>query len=149
ERTGLPVRILVAAYLLGALLSSCGKAPAGAAMLPGAMVNYAGTFVRNGSTDTSRATGAVAASYDPNTLTLTYSISWASLTSLPVAMHFHDNGPVIVIITGFPVATTGTISGACKLTAAQATDLGNGGIYAMIHTVSYNSGEIYAPLVRN
>ncbi|HLI92228.1 MAG TPA: CHRD domain-containing protein, partial [Puia sp.] len=93
--------------------------------------------------------GSVMATFDPTTLTLTYSISWTSLTSLPVAMHFHDNGPVIVIITGFPVARTGTVSGTCALTSGQATDLANGGIYAMIHTVNYNSGEIYAPLVRH
>lgn len=112
------------------------------------MVDYTGAFVNNGSTDSSRATGSVTATFDQNTLTLTYSISWASLTSLPVMMHFHDNGPVIVTITGYPVAETGTVSGTCKFTPAQAVDLSNGGIYAMIHTVNYTGGEIRATLVR-
>jgi len=113
------------------------------------MVSYTGTFINHGSPDTSTATGLVTATFDPTTLTLTYSISWSSLTSLPIMMHFHDNGPVIVTITGWPVAQTGTVSGTCKFTSAQATDLVNGGIYAMIHTVNYSAGEIYAPLVKN
>lgn len=113
------------------------------------MVNYTGTFIPFGSTDTSKATGAVTASFNQTTLVLTYYISWNSLSSLPIAMHFHDNGPVIVMITGFPVALSGSVSGTCTLTSEQATDLANGGIYAMIHTINYNSGEIYATLVRH
>ena len=138
------------ACLLLALSVSCGKrnssSSAGQSNGP---VSYAATFVDNGSTDSSKATGSVSATFNQTTLTLTYTISWASLTSQPIAMHFHDNGPVIVVITGWPVAQTGTVSGTCTLTPAQAVDLSKGGIYAMIHTVNYNGGEIYAPLVRH
>jgi hypothetical protein len=148
-RTIFPARILAATCLL-ALFCSCTEKSAspGAAGQSTGFVNYTGTFVNSGSNDSSRATGNVVATFDQATLTLTYSISWSSLTSLPTMMHFHDNGPVIVMITGFPVAQTGYISGTCKLTSAQAIDLSNGGIYAMIHTVNYTAGEIYAPLVR-
>jgi hypothetical protein len=144
-------QITLAACLLPALFFSCGEkhgSPAATVQSTG-LVNYTGTFVNSGSTDTSKATGSVMATFDLTTLTLTYSISWSSLTSLPIMMHFHDNGPVIVTFTGFPVAQTGTISGTCKLTSAQAVDLSNGGIYAMIHTVNYDAGEIYATLVRH
>jgi hypothetical protein len=148
-RTIFPAGILVAASLLLVLAISCGKKSAsqGGTGQSGGPVQYTGTFVNASSPDSSKATGSVAASFDPTTLTLTYSISWAALTSMPIEMHFHDNGPVIVVITGFPVAQTGTISGTCKLTAAQAVDLAKGGIYAMIHTVNYGAGEIDAPLV--
>ncbi|HTR28732.1 MAG TPA: CHRD domain-containing protein [Puia sp.] len=145
------IRILAAAFLLLVLSYSCSHknaAPANTGQT-GGMVSYTGTFINHGSPDTSTATGLVTATFDPTTLTLTYSISWSSLTSLPIMMHFHDNGPVIVTITGWPVAQTGTVSGTCKFTSAQATDLVNGGIYAMIHTVNYSAGEIYAPLVKN
>jgi hypothetical protein len=150
-RTILPARILVAAFLPFALFFSCSEkhGSPGAAGQPGGFVNYTGTFVNSGTTDSSKATGSVTASFDLTTMTLTYSISWSSLTSLPIMMHFHDNGPVIVTITGFPMTQTGTISGTCKLTSAQAVDLSNGGIYAMIHTENYTAGEIDAPLVQH
>ena len=138
---------LAATSLLLLLIFSCSHKAASPGGASGP-VDYTGTFVDNGSNDTSRATGTVTATFDPTTLTLTYSISWASLTSLPVMMHFHDNGPVIVTITGYPVAVTGTVSGTCMFTPAQAVDLSNGGIYAMIHTVNYTGGEIRATLVR-
>jgi CHRD domain len=150
-RTIFPAGTLVAACALLALFISCGKknGSPGAAGQSTGFVNYTGTFVNSGSTDSSKATGSVTATFNQTTLTLTYSISWSSLTSLPIMMHFHDNGPVIVVITGYPVAQTGTVSGTCKLTSTQATDLSNGDIYAMIHTVNYGAGEIYAPLVQH
>lgn len=136
-QTIFPARILVAACLLPALFFSCSEKSAspGAAGQSSGFVNYTGTFVNSGTTDSSKATGSVTATFNQTTLTLTYSISWSSLTSLPIMMHFHDNGPVIVMITGFPVDQTGTVSGTCKLTSTQATDLSNGDIYAMIHTL--------------
>lgn len=142
---------MVATCLLLAQFFSCSEKnnSPGAAGQSGGFVNYGGTFVNSGSTNSSKATGSVVASFDPTTQILTYSISWSSLTSLPTMMHFHDNGPVIVIITGFPVAEAGTVSGTCKLTSAQAVDLSNGGIYAMIHTVNYTAGEVFATLVRH
>jgi hypothetical protein len=141
--------MLAAACLLLVFFSCAEKSASPGTAGQSGIVNYTGTFVNSGSTDSSKATGSVTASFDQTTLTLTYTVSWSSLTSLPNEMHFHDNGPVIVIITGFPAAQTGTVSGTCKLTSAQATDLSNGGIYAMIHTVNYTAGEVYAPLVRH
>ncbi len=140
------MRLFLAASCLILLIACSGKNSSTGA--PTGPVTYTGTFIRNGASDTSNATGSVTASFDPATLIMTYKISWSSLTSLPIMMHFHDNGPVIVTITGYPDAESGTVSGTCKFTAAQAVDLSNGGIYAMIHTVNYTGGEIYAPLVR-
>jgi hypothetical protein len=134
-RTSFPARMLAAACLLLVFFSCAEKSASPGTAGQSGIVNYTGTFVNSGSTDSSKATGSVTASFDQTTLTLTYT--------------FHDNGPVIVIITGFPAAQTGTVSGTCKLTSAQATDLSNGGIYAMIHTVNYTAGEVYAPLVRH
>jgi hypothetical protein len=114
----------------------------------GNMVNYAGTFVNSGGNDSSKATGTVTATFNTSTLVLTYIINWKSLTSEPVQMHFHDNGPVIVKILGYPVATDGQVSGTCSLTSAQGGDLASGLLYAMIHTQNYSAGEIMAFLMK-
>jgi hypothetical protein len=110
------------------------------------MVSYTGVFVKSGTQDSSMATGNVVATFNTMTLELQYTITWHNLTSLPVAMHFHDAGPIIVYITGFPVATDQSVSGVATLTSEQATDLANGLIYAMIHTQNYGAGEIMAPM---
>jgi CHRD domain len=112
----------------------------------GNMVNYTGVFVKSGNQDSTMATGNVMATFNASTLKLQYTITWHNLTSLPVAMHFHDDGPIIVYITGFPVATDQSVSGEATLSSTQATDLANGRIYAMIHTQNYGAGEIMAPL---
>jgi hypothetical protein len=134
----------------GSLLYSCGK-NGGASQgsnNSSALVNYTGTFVNSSEPDSSKASGTVMATFNTSTLELDYTISWKSLTSEPEQMHFHDDGPVIVKITGFPVSQSGTYTGTAVLTSAQAVDLVNGNIYAMIHTQDYTAGEIKATLVK-
>jgi hypothetical protein len=111
-------------------------------------ISYTGSFVSSGVDDSSKATGTVSASFNTTTLQLDYTIAWKSLTSDPVQMHFHDAGPVIVKLTGYPVSQSGVFSGTCYLTSAQGGDLAAGYIYAMIHTKNYTAGEIMAPLVK-
>jgi hypothetical protein len=79
---------------------------------------------------------------------MTYSFTWHSLTSQPIAMHFHDNGPVIITITGFPAATDQTMSGTAAFSTTQTDDLEGGRIFVMIHTTNYPGGEIMAPIVK-
>ncbi|SRR5579871_93286 len=127
-------------------LISCGKTNSNASSnIPSTTVNYAGNFMKTDSSTTS-ANGKVSVVFNPSTLTLSYTITWHSLSSEPIAMHFHDNGPVIVSITGYPVATDQTFSGTAKFTSTQASDLASGYIYVMIHTTKYSGGEIMAPL---
>jgi hypothetical protein len=109
-------------------------------------VNYSGSFVKSTDAVTTSATGTTTATYDPNTMELSYTISWTGLGSNASGMHFHDDGPVIVPITGFPAATSGTTSGKATLTAQQALDLAASKIYAQIHTTTYPGGEIIARL---
>jgi hypothetical protein len=112
-------------------------------------VSYSGSFVKSGDAVVTSATGTVTATFNPATSVLSYTLTWSNLTSNAASMHFHDAGPVIDPITGFAMATSGTISGTVTLTAAQATDLAAGKIYAQIHTANVPSGEIKATLSKN
>lgn len=112
-------------------------------------VSYSGSFVKSTSTVVTSATGSVTATFDPTTLVLSYTVTWTGLGSNAAAMHFHDAGPVIYPITGFPTATSGTVSGTVTFTAAQATDLAAGKIYVQIHSVNIPSGEILATLSKS
>ena len=111
-------------------------------------INYLGNFIKVDTRDSTLGYGTVTATFDKTTLKLNYSITWHSLTSIPIGIHFHDAGPVIVQITGFPIQTNDTVSGTATLTSSQANDLAAGAIYAMIHTQTYPSGELKANLVK-
>jgi hypothetical protein len=106
--------------------------------------SYSGNFVKSTATVVTSGTGTVTATFDKTTSVLTYTINWSGLGSNVAAMHFHDAGPVIYPITGFPAATSGSVSGTVTFTTAQAADLAAGKIYAQIHTTSIPSGEILA-----
>jgi hypothetical protein len=112
-------------------------------------VNYSGSFVKSNDNVTTSATGTATAAYDPATLELSYTATWSGLGSNAVNMHFHNDGPVLVGIEGFPNATSGTVSGKIMLTAQQATDLAAGKIYIQIHTEGYAGGEVIAPLSKS
>ena len=144
-------RFLRIALVLTVILGvTCKKSSNGSSSLT-LPVNYSGNFVPSGASgtqDSTKATGTVTATFNTSTLVLSYSISWNSLTSYPVAMHFHDAGPVIVPLTGFPVSKSGNLQGKATLTAPQGSDLAASLIYAMIHTQNYSAGEIQATLVK-
>ena len=129
--------------------SSCGKSSSGSTSVnnPNSTVNYVGTFMKTDSTTTS-ANGSVTATFNTATNQLSYTIIWHSLTSQPIAMHFHDNGPVIVTIMGYPVATDQTLTSTANFSTTQSQDLASGLIFVMIHTSKYPGGEIMAPLVK-
>ena len=134
-----------------AVALACGKSSSSAQATgnvsdPAGNINYSGTFMKSDLIDSTMGNGSVNGVFNPSTLTLKYTITWHSLSSEPIAMHFHDNGPVIITITGFPVSTDQTFSGTATFTSQQANDLASGYIFVMIHTQTYVSGEIMAPL---
>jgi len=110
--------------------------------------SYEGTFVPSTSSVTTSATGTVSANYNSSTMMLTYTANWNGLGTDAAAMHFHNDGPVMQEITGFPTATSGSASGYVSLTAVQASDLAAGKIYIQIHTIGYPSGEVIATLTK-
>ena len=109
-------------------------------------VSYTGSFVKSTATTATIATGTATGTFNPTTLVLTYTVTWSGLSSNAAAMHFHDAGPVIIPITGFSTAISGTFSGTATFTSAQATDLAAGKIYIQIHSVNNPAGEILANL---
>jgi len=132
-----------------AATTSCSQGSSyGGSTTPDPNVEYTGTFMKSDDRDTTSATGNVEATFNTSTLDITYNIKWNSLSTLPVAMHFHDDGPVIIKITGFPVSLTESLSGKASFTQNQANDLVAGKIYIMIHTAKYPSGEIMATLMK-
>ncbi len=110
------------------------------------IVAYAGVFSPSDIRDSTDADGHVQAGFHSVSHVLEYTIYWHSLTTLPVGMHFHDNGPIIAKINNFPALISDSASGSFTLTASQADDLQAGYIYVQIHTQKYPSGEILAYL---
>ena len=114
-----------------------------------AKVNYSGSFVKSAEAVETAATGTATAAFDPTTMELAYSLSWSGLGTNAVNMHFHNAGPVMAGIEGFPSETSGTVSGKVTLNAQQVLDLAAGKIYAQIHTVGYPGGEVIATLTKS
>ncbi|HTS44031.1 MAG TPA: CHRD domain-containing protein [Puia sp.] len=137
---------LICFCAIASFMLSCGKGSSYGSSTTSPIVSYAGTFAKSSPGYISNATGTVKATFNTTTLQLSYQLTWDSLSTTPIAMHFHDDGPVIVPINGYPVAQSGTVQGVATLTSQQSQDLAAGLIYAMIHTSTYTSGEIQAYL---
>ncbi|WP_284944063.1 CHRD domain-containing protein [Acidisoma cladoniae] len=89
--------------------------------------------------------GAVVATYDAATLTLSWHITYSGLTGPLVAAHFHgpatpgmDAPPVIPI----PPPYLNPLDGSAKLTLDQVSQLLGGLYYVNLHTAAYPNGEI-------
>ncbi len=131
-------------------LSSCSKKSSDGDPDPNppATVEYKATFVKSASNVTTSATGTVTGNFNTSTRELSYTVNWNGLTSEVVDMHFHDAGPVIIHISGFPTAVTGQHVAKATFTADQASDLAKGQVYVQIHTANYPGGEIIGVLTK-
>lgn len=93
----------------------------------------------------SKGTGAMTATFDPATSTLTWSIDYSGLTGPAVAAHFHGPAPAgkaagVEVPLAAPLDSP--IKGSAKLTADQAKDLMAGQLYVNVHTADHKAGEI-------
>ena len=99
---------------------------------------------------TSKATGALTATYDTATKKLTWKGSYSGLSGDATAAHFH--GPAELGKTaGVAVPITSIKSpmdGSSTLTDAQAADLAAGKWYVNVHTAANKDGEIRGQLVK-
>ncbi|WP_159519471.1 CHRD domain-containing protein [Sunxiuqinia indica] len=111
-------------------------------------VTYSGSFVKSNNDVSTSGSGTVTGVLDSESREFAYTVTWSDLSSDAVAMHFHDDGPVIVDITGFPDSDSGTTSGVATFSASQVNDLASGKIYVQIHTSTYPGGEILATLLK-
>lgn len=97
---------------------------------------------------TSSATGTITGTYNANTNTLNYNISWTGLSGIASNVHFH--GPaaagvgagVLVPVTISANGTDGNAAASVVVDDAFETALLSGNIYYNIHTVANVDGEI-------
>lgn len=102
------------------------------------------------------ATGHVEATLDTSTNTLTWSCTYAGLSTPPIGAHFHgpvsyvgatseENAPIQV---GTPGGLASPFKGTATIDATQAADLKIGRWYFNLHSKKFPAGEIRGPVVR-
>ena len=101
--------------------------------------------------NTTKGTGTLAATYDPASKKLSYTVNYKDLSGPATAAHFH--GPAaaganagIVVPASAPL--TSPIKGEATLTDAQAADLAAGRWYFNIHTAANPPGEIRGQVMK-
>lgn len=134
--------------IVGAALVACSKEDdmPDPGMQP---VMYSGDFMESNDEVNTEASGDVEATFNPETMELTFNVAWQNLSTPVSAMHFHDDGPVIHGIDGWDAALSGSVSGKVTLSTEEAADLSAGKIYVQIHTETYPGGEVVALLTKD
>jgi hypothetical protein len=98
----------------------------------------------------SAGSGKVEATYDTDTKTLTYTVTFAGLTGPAMGAHFHgpvEPGKNAGIVLPFKTVQS-PIEGSGPLTEAQAADLLAGKWYANIHTAANPGGELRGQMTK-
>ena len=104
----------------------------------------------------SPAKGVMEGTFDTDTNTLTWTVTYSGLSSPPIGAHFHgpvsylgltpeENAPIQV---GTPGNLASPIRGVAKIDDTQAKDLKDGRWYFNLHSKNFLAGEIRGPVVR-
>lgn len=104
----------------------------------------------------SPAKGVMEGTFDTDTNTLTWTVTYSGLSSPPIAAHFHgpvsylgltpeENAPIQV---GTPGNLASPFHGVAKIDNTQAKDLKDGRWYFNLHSRDFVAGEIRGPVVR-
>jgi CHRD domain len=141
----------VAAFALVALIASGSQALA--LKIPiAAFLSGAGEVPANDSP----AKGMMEGTFDTDTNTLTWTVTYSGLSSPVIAAHFHgpvsylgltpeENAPIQV---GTPGDLASPFHGVAKIDDAQAKDLKDGRWYFNVHSKNFPAGEIRGPIIR-
>jgi hypothetical protein len=100
--------------------------------------------------NSSSGSGKAEATYDTETKTLSYTVTFAGLTGPAIGAHFHgpsEAGKNAGIALPFK-AIQSPIQGTAALTESQATDLLAGKWYANIHTTMNPGGELRGQMMK-
>jgi hypothetical protein len=147
-RTG---RARVAALALAALIASGSHALA-------LVIPIQATLTGGGEvpSNNSPARGLMEGTFDTDTNTLTWTVTYSGLSSPAIAAHFH--GPVSYlgltpeenaeIQVGTPGELASPFRGVAKIDDTQAKDLKEGRWYFNVHSKNFPAGEIRGPVVR-
>ena len=104
----------------------------------------------------SPAKGLMEGTFDTDTDTLTWTVTYSGLSSPPIGAHFHgpvsylgltpeENAPIQV---GTPGNLASPFHGVAKIDDTQAKDLKDGRWYFNLHSKDFPAGEIRGPVVR-
>jgi CHRD domain-containing protein len=149
-RTG--ARLALVALACAAALTAFGS-QAFALIIPiQATLTGAGEVPPNDSPGRGRMTGT----FDTDTNTLTWTVTYSGLSGPVIAAHFHgpvsylgltpeENAPIQV---GTPGNLTSPFHSIAQISADQAKDLKDGRWYFNVHTKKFPDGEIRGPVVR-
>ncbi len=106
--------------------------------------------------NSSPARGLMQGTFDTDTKTLEWRVTYSGLATEPIGAHFH--GPVSYLgltpeeNAPIQVATPGNLAspfhGVAKIDDVQAKDLKDGRWYFNVHSKQYPGGEIRGPIVR-
>ena len=100
----------------------------------------------------STATGSGIVVLDQAQTTITVNLNFTGLAANATMAHIHAPGapgvsaPIIIPLTGFPAATSGTYSNSFAITPTQVSQLQNGLCYLNIHNATFPNGEIRGQL---
>lgn len=144
-------RLGVLAVVIGALIAT--NSPALALKIPiQASLSGGGEAPPNNSP----AKGLMVGTFDTDTNTLEWSVTYSGLSGAPIGAHFH--GPVSYLgltpeeNAPIQVATPGDLAspfhGVAKIDDTQAKDLKDGRWYFNVHSTKIPGGEIRGPVVR-
>ena len=104
----------------------------------------------------SPAKGVMVGTFDTDTNTLDWTVTYSGLSGAPIGAHFHgpvsylgltpeENAPIQV---GTPGNLASPFHGEAKIDPAQAQDLKDGRWYFNLHSTKIPGGEIRGPVVR-
>ena len=104
----------------------------------------------------SPAKGLMQGTFDTDTNTLDWTVTYSGLSGAPIGAHFHgpvsylgltpeENAPIQV---GTPGNLASPFHGEAKIDATQAQDLKDGRYYFNLHSTKIPGGEIRGPVVR-
>jgi CHRD domain len=104
----------------------------------------------------SPARGLMTGTFDTDTNTLTWSVTYSGITTPVIGAHFHgpvsylgltpeENAPIQV---GTPGSLASPFRGVAQISAQQAQDLKDGRYYFNLHSKRFPDGELRGPVVR-